>query len=561
MTLALVRNELNRFLKSPDAEVLALRGKWGVGKTYSWNQILADANHRNEISRERYAYLSLFGISSLDDLRFSLFEQSIDRQLIGKQPTLATFRDNAAQLSLSIGRKAWKLASSTPFMKSVSPALEAVSFFSIRDTLICLDDLERRSQLLSARDVLGLVSLLKEQRNCKIVLLLNDGEDGLEEFERYREKVVDVELLFDPTAKECSEVAFGSSDRLYHSIGELSQKLEITNIRTLKKIERLVRQVEPKLVGLEKELSQQIVHSLVLYGWCHYRAGNPEVPPLDYVQEIGYALLGLGDKDDTPDEEKAWNRKLQDYGYQVTDELDTVLARAVVSGYIVDSDFENAATEKNAQIIAEKATGSFSQAWRKYHESFDNDQSGVISALYESFKVNARYITPLNLNGTVRLFRELGEGEKADEIIELYIQVRANEQELFNLNDYAFAGDISDEKVREAFDKAYKSSAVREPPYEILKRLAGQNGWNDKDEIVLAETSADEYFELFKSESGEHLSSIVNACLKFGQFSNASDRQQLIAKNAKEALVRIGKESAINARRVRKFGIAIDGGA
>ena len=36
MTLALVRNELNRFLRSPDAEVLALRGKWGVGKTYSW---------------------------------------------------------------------------------------------------------------------------------------------------------------------------------------------------------------------------------------------------------------------------------------------------------------------------------------------------------------------------------------------------------------------------------------------------------------------------------------------------------------------------------------------
>lgn len=253
MTLALVRNELNRFLKEPEAEVLALRGKWGVGKTYSWNRILEDANRCNEISRERYAYLSLFGISSLDELRFSLFEQSIDRQLIGKQPTLATFRDNAAQLSLSLGRRAWKLASSTPFMKSVSPALEAVSFFSIRDTLICLDDLERRSKSLSARDVLGLVSLLKEQRNCKVVLLLNDGEDGLEEFEKYREKVVDVELLFAPTAKECSEVAFVGADPLYQSIGELSQKLEITNIRTLKKIERLVRLVEPKLGGLEPE--------------------------------------------------------------------------------------------------------------------------------------------------------------------------------------------------------------------------------------------------------------------------------------------------------------------
>jgi hypothetical protein len=560
MTLELVRNELNRFLAAPDAEVLALRGRWGVGKSYSWNKILAEANRRDQISRERYAYLSLFGISTLDELRFSLFEQSISRSLIGKQPTLDTFRDNAAQLSMSLGRKAWKLASSTSFMKSVSPALEAVSFFSIRNTLICLDDLERRSKSLSARDVLGLISLLKEQRNCKIVLLLNDGEDGLEDFEKYREKVVDIELLFAPTAKECSEVAFQDSEPLYQSIGELSEKLEITNIRTLKKIERLVRLVEPKLEGLEQELSHQIVHSLVLYGWCHYRSGDPAVPPLDYVQKIGYALFGLGEKDDPTDEQKAWNRKLQDYGYQVTDELDHVLASAVKTGYIVDANFDKAASEKNQQIIAAKATGSFSEAWRTYHDSFEDDQDTVVSTLYESFRKNAKYITPINLNGTVRLFRELGEGAKADELIKLYVKIRADETELFDLSDYSFASDISDEKVREAFDQAYERTAVSEPAKDILTRLAGANGWNSKDEIVLAETSADEYYALFKSEAGDHLSDMVNACLKFGQFSNASERQKQITANATDALVRIGKESTINALRVRKFGVEVDGG-
>lgn len=558
MTLALVRNELDRFLRSPDAEVLALRGKWGVGKTYSWNQILEDANRRDAISRKRYAYLSLFGISSLDELRFSLFEQSIGRQLIGKQPSLDTFRENTAQLSVSLGRKTWKLLSSTPFMKSVSPALEAVSFFSIRDTLICLDDLERRSKSLSARDVLGLVSLLKEQRNCKVVLLLNDGEDGLEDFEKYREKVIDVELLFDPTAEECSEIAFSGSGTLYQSIGVHSQKLEITNIRTLKKIERLIRLVEPKLNGLEPELSHQIVHSLVLYGWSHYRAGDPEIPPLTYVQQIGYTLFGLGYKKDIPDNEKTWNRKLQDYGYRVTDELDEVLARAVKTGYVVEADFEKAAEKKNAQIISAKAVGSFSQAWRTYHDSFDNNQDIVISTLYESFKANIEHITPINLNGTVRLFRELGEDEKANELIELYIETRADERELFNLRDYAASGDISDEKVRAAFEKAHDDSAVRESSKDVLKRLSDQNGWDENDEIVLSETTADQFYELFKSESGENLSRIVNACLKFGLFSNASERQQQIAKNAKAALEKIGKESAINARRVRKFGVEVD---
>lgn len=561
MTLKLVRNELKRFLAAPDAEVLALRGKWGVGKTYSWNKILTEANRCNQILRERYAYLSLFGIGTLDELRFSLFEQSISRSLIGKQPTLETFRDNASQLSESLGRKAWKLASSTPFMKKVSPALEAISFFSIRDTLICLDDLERRSKALSACDVLGLVSFLKEQRNCKVVILLNDGEDGLEEYEKYREKVVDIELLFDPTAKECSEVAFQGAEPLIKSIGELSEKLEITNIRTLKKIERLVRLVEPKLVGLEQELSHQIVQSLVLYGWCRYRADDPAVPPLDYVQKIGYALFGLREKDNQTEEQKGWNTKLQDYGYQVTDELDNVLANAVKTGYFVDADFDRAASEKNRQIIAAKATGSFSQAWRTYHDSFENDQHVVVSTIYESFKKNAKYITPVNLNGTVRLFRELGEDEKADELIEFYVKNRANEPELFNLSEYSFAGDISDEKVREAFDQAYEGSAVSEPVKDILTRLAGSNGWSNKEESVLANTSADEYYKLFKSQAGDHLSDMVNVCVKFGRFSNASERQKHIATNATDALVRIGKESAINALRVRKFGVEVEGGS
>ena len=557
MTLSLVRKELNRFLAEADAEVLALRGKWGVGKTFSWNRIPEEANRSGPICRQRYAYLSLFGISSLAELKFSLFEQSIDRQLIGKQPTLATFQDNAAQLSFSLGRKAWRLAISTPYMKSVSPALEAVSFFSVRDTLICLDDLERRSESLSARDVLGLVSLLKEQRNCKIVFLLNDGEDGLEDFEKYREKVVDVELLFDPTAEECAEIAFDSAEPLYQSIGELSQKLDITNIRTLKKIERLVRLVKHKLNNLEPEVVRQIVHSLVLYGWCHYRAGDPSIPPLDYVQKIGYALFGLGEKENISDDKKAWHSRLQNYGYQVTDELDEILARAVKTGYIVDADFDKAAEEKNLQIVAAKATGSFTDAWRTYHDSFDNNQDNVISALHESFKVNAKYITPLNLNCTVQLFRELGEDEKAEELIESFIKARASEPVIFNLSGYPLAGEITDKKVRDAFDKAYEGASIRESPKQVLMRLSDSNGWSHQDEIVLAETTVDEYYELFKTESGDHLTEMVNACLRFGRFSNANERQKQIAENAVKALTRIGKESAINALRVRKFGIEL----
>lgn len=529
----------------------------GCRETYSWNKILNESKQEGIIFCKRYSYLSLFGIGSLDELRFSLFEQSIKKELIGTEPNLNSFKENTHDLAESLARKGWgKFLFSTPFFKSFTPALEALSFFSVRNTLICLDDLERRSSMLPGRDILGLVSLLKEQRNCKIVFLLNDGEDGLADFEKYREKVVDVELLFYPTDEECTDIAFTNKGYPYDLIAKLSNKLSIKNIRTLKKIERLVTLVEKKINGLESETIYAIVHSIVLYGWSHYRAGDDEIPPIDYVTSLGYDLFGFGE-DEIPDRERNWNAKLQDYGYQFTDDLDKLLAKATKTGYFVAEEFEKAANIKNNEIKKSKGQSTFNQAWRSYHDNFSNDQNLVISTLYNSFIANVDYITPISLNGTVKLFRELNENKKADEIISIYINARHEEKELFNLKEYSFSGDITDTTIRESFELAYKEAIQKEPLRDVFMRLANTNGWSSEDEEMLAGTSPDEYYSLFMSESGEHLSGMVNACLKFGRFVSSQERHAKIAENTTQALIRIGKESPINKLRVRKFGIEV----
>ena len=38
-----VEKEIARFLVSPEPEVLCISGKWGVGKTFSWNVFLRTA--------------------------------------------------------------------------------------------------------------------------------------------------------------------------------------------------------------------------------------------------------------------------------------------------------------------------------------------------------------------------------------------------------------------------------------------------------------------------------------------------------------------------------------
>lgn len=182
----------------------------------------------------------------------------------------------------------------------------------------------------------------------------------------------------------------------------------------------------------------------------------------------------------------------------------------------------------------------------------------VLIGIYDSFKKNTKYISPMNLNATVRLFRDLGQEKRADELIEYYITVRKDEKELFDLDEYSFASDINDKKIIDEFNKLNDNQKEHKTIKEVLTAIAGKNSWGGDDVDVLANASSDDYYKLFKEEKGRHLGSWVNTCLKFGRFSNASEKDKMIEANVTSALLKIASESKINARRVAKFGVKID---
>ncbi|EIZ8954655.1 hypothetical protein MQ573_000453, partial [Cronobacter sakazakii] len=177
MSLKVIREQVLKFISQSSPSVIAIKGEWGVGKTFGWEALLLEAKKENMISGKRYSYASLFGISSLDKLKYTIFENSIQQDSIGHEPNLESLRTNTLGMLEILGRGSWSKLKDMPFIKSAAPAIEAFSFMSITDALICIDDLERRGKGLDLKDVLGLVSLLKEKKKCKVVLLLNAGTD------------------------------------------------------------------------------------------------------------------------------------------------------------------------------------------------------------------------------------------------------------------------------------------------------------------------------------------------------------------------------------------------
>jgi len=137
-----------------------------------------------------------------------------------------------------------------PNAKEIAAAIQASSFLAVRDQIVCIDDLERKGDTLKIKDVLGLVSFLKEERRCKVVVILNDGafeESEKEDFATYFEKTVDTHVQFTPTPTECAQIALPTESKRHVTMRRFCEALQISNIRVVKRIERMVALVEDAL--------------------------------------------------------------------------------------------------------------------------------------------------------------------------------------------------------------------------------------------------------------------------------------------------------------------------
>ena len=242
MSLKLVIEQIVGFIESAKPSVLCLRGPWGVGKTYNWDTVLLEKLSKNKVGLESYAYVSLFGVNSLEALKTAIFENTVktsQKTLLANEATL----EDLLNESVRKGRQWFRFIEGIPLLKSFAPSgiVAALAFLSVRKTLICFDDLERRGKGLDLADVLGLTSMLKERRECSVVLLLNEEKmekTDQDTFNRYLEKVSDASLRFNPTSEEAVSIASSGNSPISGRTAELCSDLGIRNIRVMKKIQR-----------------------------------------------------------------------------------------------------------------------------------------------------------------------------------------------------------------------------------------------------------------------------------------------------------------------------------
>ncbi len=280
-----LENKLKKLCKSKEGFVVSLVGEWGIGKTFYWKYFVKKYLHKKNT-----AYVSLFGKTSLDEIRTEIVLQVSEREKAIKDFTKAMGTSRFFGLNISA------LASS--FGEEIYNGM-----------IICFDDFERLSDKLSMKDIMGLISELKENKNCKIILIMNnkkitdreemfyfkkinENSDGLVSidvvaeaddakiYKDYKEKVIDYEFNYNPDIKDSFNLIKKDILEFEDIIFQYLKKHNIRNIRIMKKIVRAVNDfhfIKKELNGcpeLEEEIIGLIIGMSTVYAlkdFCEFK--------------------------------------------------------------------------------------------------------------------------------------------------------------------------------------------------------------------------------------------------------------------------------------------------
>ena len=270
---------------------MAIKGEWGIGKTYFWDNYFN--NNKSNLGLVAYSYVSLFGIGSIDELKTKLFHngkplmtteeirEEFKRNLENSNELSQLFKKSSLFKNIldAINSKIYSLNKFTWFTKyipqfsSLSKLQSIYEYNLVNKYLICFDDLERCGESLNIKDVMGLIDELSVKKNCKILLILNENTFDDEQklgFDKYREKIIDFELEYKPSIESNLEIIFPEKNRVFKTLLNSFSILKVRNIRIFKKVKFLLDTLSEHTNDLEDILIDEITTHICVFSWGYY---------------------------------------------------------------------------------------------------------------------------------------------------------------------------------------------------------------------------------------------------------------------------------------------------
>ena len=557
---------LKYLLTRADPFICLIKGQWGVGKTYFVKKFIRD--NRDSIAKANFAYVSLFGISSIDELVQAIFINSVSTTSLDTtwsgalSPSSEEALTSRARYLVDRAKPLLSRAAKLPLF-GVSAlrgySLGTMAHFFNRDSLIVIDDLERHSKSLSIRDILGVLTQLKEERGCQIIIVMNEdalNKDGDAPYFETKEKVIDRELIFQPTVEQAIAIGLSDYQGKNQFAAESCRKLNIANIRTIQKIDTSLTQLraafaEAKL-DVPESFDQQLQTTVVLAVLASWE----RVVDIDVLEklEMGDTTSILFDESRSKlsVELQQIYKLLHDYGYAYSDDTDKMVIRFVKTGVIDQEEMRQRIEENDAALAKRKREEKIERAWDLYTKTLRPNEDEVVKALHEAHIAAIEDVSTGSVSRVVWMMRQLGHESEADDLTEKFLN---RSTPVGTYSDYPFAEMVIDEKFRERWREQSEKEAVDERDIETTIRSFYSEKSSTIDDIKrLSDFSADEYYDWFKSTDHTSVLSIAKALARIEyRLPTLVEETNRVEARVRLALERIAGEDRINNVRLRSL--------
>ncbi len=560
MSLKKIKAVIDKFLTSDDPEVICISGEWGIGKTHLWNERLEDAVNSNEkrhgVAVNRYSYVTLFGLNSLDDVKGSIFENTVSGKNLTKRSDEVSFIERIKELP-KVGRSSVfrDVAGLITLGKHSQSAILSAAFLTIRNQIVCFDDIERAGDSLNPKDILGLASYLKEQRNCKVIILLNQdeiSEQYKEVFDATLEKVADISLVYKSSAAEAVKIAFGPGDSdVAQIMTPYVMKLEISNIRVLRRLVKFGQEIWEHISDLNKSVVEQALATLVLSGWSIHQ---PRIAiPIEFIEKCNTIVLHMMDRDKKlSDVEKSHQAILEKYGFVSLDDVDRVIIRSVKNGYIDEPDLIEKARRKD--ILFREHGGDLSNVWSKmYRGSLTVDDADFAEKLYEVTLRDLEHLSFGSVDASIRIVRLVLGDDKANFLVNSYVEICESRgiEHLEPLRGGMINPDDVDADFLEEFRNRIDEYIDDRNPFDVLVKIADDNHWSEYDVRLFSKISVDEFVALLESLEGEQ---VMRSVSTLSRLASSQDRKNpKLKENIETAFEVISTKSPLRRRKIEQF--------
>ena len=540
-------------LKKNEEVVISISGEWGVGKTFFWNNLISKTYH-TEFKKKKIAYVSLFGIDSLSDIRTSiLLQASPAKNKISfiNEKIFKPFKNLKSSLKLDDVSMSFGL-------NSLSSILTLLTSGDFKDVIVCIDDFERMSSKIDFKDILGLISELKEQKECKVILILNEQELSKlstiekktysEIFSLYKEKIIDYNFKFEPSTKvsvlsATQKVAsrFETNDLITHFT-----KFNVKNIRV---IQQVIRQLNNFEFIIDKSYDENVLNEFfntALPIFLYFIKDGKSIE--DYFKEKSkYDISKMSDEEFEKINFDEWKQSMF---VSNNDLIETIILEFVDTHRVRSKKLIEILTTKNENLYRYTIEETIKENWHKLYFDFEYKIIDFINdtkSLFENNKNDLHHILSIkSFHHYVSFMRDNGEkidDEFEETIIKQFIQLYVEQEKSILMHEQYKQEFIKKHypQLISYWDEKKQVTLIDTIDINKLEDLLikTKNGWGNKDEYILNNIEVNLYKQ-YIIESASFTENLMKF-LKSHAFHSANFYPAV--SNIRKALISLREES------------------